>query len=221
MKWLFDEIISLRMKNSALEQENRTLLTLKNELEVLRAETVALKALAYRDEVTGLWNRRYFNERLDEEMNRVHRHPNRELSILIIDIDNFKKINDMLGHDVGDEMLRWASETLLSHLRGCDICCRWGGDEFAIILPDTGSFGVTRVIERLKEACSKTQLPSHLPRITISIGCATWPHCGSSASVLLKMADAAMYHDKYQQKSQLIRDFDQEAAHSSAHFGHH
>ena len=111
---------------------------------------LALAEQATRDPLTGLRNRRYFDETLADHLAAARRYE-RELSLVIFDIDHFKQINDTQGHDAGDAALRQFADLLKSTARKADIVCRHGGDEFAVILPETGRASAERFIERLSK----------------------------------------------------------------------
>jgi diguanylate cyclase (GGDEF)-like protein len=157
-----------------------------------------LKYLAENDPMTGLSNRHYFEERLHIAISRAQRFDSK-VGLLFLDIDNFKLINDSLGHDIGDQILQQVATRLLEVIREGDIVCRLGGDEFALIVHDIEtetSLAVLaqRIIEslRIPIALAKTQ---HF--ITCSIGIATYPNCAQNAEDMLKHADLAMYHVKH------------------------
>jgi diguanylate cyclase (GGDEF)-like protein len=176
----------LRRKNATLR---RTL-----------ARLLAFRAMAYRDPLTGLRNRRYFDERLAEEVERAHRNFGGGPSVIAIDINSFKQINDLEGHRAGDEVLKWVAAFLESTTRSYDICCRTGGDEFMAILPATGEDGCARLIQRLREKLSRTN--RKLGRaLGLSIGSASWSGAGTTVEALVAAADAAMYLDKRRQKA--------------------
>jgi len=179
-----------------------SLAELARENAALRRRVVELEAfrtLAYRDPLTGLWNRRYFDERMAEELDRARRHPARRLSIMIIDVNEFKRLNDSLGHAEGDRALCWVAAFLKSHLRAHDVCCRVGGDEFAVILPEVGEDGCDTLATRLREQLAwDGTLPAFA--IGLSIGTATLPTEACSGEDLMRAADRAMYHDKQRQK---------------------
>ena len=162
-------------------------------------ELEAFRTLAYRDPLTGLWNRRYFDERIAEELDRARRNPARKLSIMIIDVNDFKRLNDSLGHAEGDRALSWVAAFLKGHLRAHDVCCRIGGDEFAVILPEVGEDGCETLANRLRE---KLGWDGTLPAFSIglSIGSATLPTEVCSGDELMRAADRAMYRDKQRQK---------------------
>jgi diguanylate cyclase (GGDEF)-like protein len=175
-----------------LARENATLRRRLVELE-------AFRTLAYRDPLTGLWNRRYFDERMAEELDRARRNPSRRLSIMMIDVNDFKRLNDSLGHTEGDRALCWVAAFLKSHLRAHDVCCRVGGDEFAVILPEVGEDGCDTLANRLRE---KLGWDGTLPAFAIglSIGTATLPTEVCTGEELMRAADRAMYRDKQRQK---------------------
>jgi diguanylate cyclase (GGDEF)-like protein len=184
-----------------------SLAELARENAALRRRVVELEAyrtLAYRDPLTGLWNRRYFDERIAEELDRARRNPSRRLSIMIIDVNDFKRLNDSLGHAEGDRALCWVASFLKSHLRAHDVCCRVGGDEFAVILPEVGEDGCDTLTARLRE---KLAWDGTLPAFAIglSIGSATLPTSVCTGEDLMRAADHAMYRDKQRQKDQSRR----------------
>ncbi|MDZ8119410.1 GGDEF domain-containing protein [Pontiella agarivorans] len=109
---------------------------------------LALTKQATRDWLTGLYNRRYFEETLNDHLSAAQRY-NRELSLILFDIDRFKQINDTSGHAAGDAALKAFADTLNSTARAADIVCRFGGDEFAVILPETGSSNAWKFVERV------------------------------------------------------------------------
>ena len=155
-----------------------------------------LSELANNDDLTGLKNRRRFNERLREEIGRAERCRQRgergELSLALLDIDYFKRVNDTYGHAAGDETLVGISRILAETLRPSDVVARYGGEEFAFLLPDTGEEGVRRAAERCREAVANWSAP-HCP-ITVSLGVATWS--GEDAQALLVRSDVALYAAK-------------------------
>src|SRR5579864_3457966 len=115
-----------------------------------------VRQLAYIDGLTGIFNRRYFETRIAEEMERARRY-NTSLAIIMIDIDHFKRLNDEFGHLLGDEVLRQASSIFSQQLRKIDVVCRYGGEEFSLILPQTGSDQAVRVAEKLRQTVETWQ----------------------------------------------------------------
>jgi len=145
--------------------------------------------LSVRDGLTGLFNRRYFNELIMVEVNRLKRSP-AALSLLMLDIDNFKNYNDTQGHPAGDIFLKDAAKVFKNSVRVIDIVCRYGGEEFVIILPQTDKMSAEIIAERLR-----VQVELYLPS-TVSIGIASIPEDAQEASVLIKKADDALYQAK-------------------------
>jgi diguanylate cyclase (GGDEF)-like protein len=164
------------------------------------AELEAFRTLAYKDPLTGLWNRRYFDERLAEEVDRTRRNQTRQLSLMVVDVNDFKRLNDEEGHAEGDRALRAVAGFLRSHLRAHDVCCRAGGDEFAVILPDVGRQGSEMLMARLRNSLAWDSAERALS-VGLSVGAATLADEISSADHLVQAADWAMYRDKRRQKT--------------------
>ncbi len=157
-----------------------------------------LRDQSIRDVLTGLFNRRYMLETCRREFSRAAR-AGQSISILSIDIDHFKKYNDNHGHDAGDMVLRAVGNCLENLFRNEDIPCRFGGEEFVVILPGADADAALRRAEQLR---SKTEeivvryLEKNLPRITVSIGVAVFPEAGDNPQAVLKGADEALYRAK-------------------------
>jgi len=186
------------------EDLNAQILRLSRQNAALRREVAKLqpfRAMAYRDPLTGLWNRRYFEERLNEEQSRSQRAGSgRRFSVLVVDINDFKAINDDHGHPVGDALLKWAGDFLATHLRTHDVPCRTGGDEFAVLLPDVSNEDAARLVARLREQLVVANRSREIP-LGMSLGTATWPDAGTTTADLIAQADEEMYADKRRQKS--------------------
>jgi diguanylate cyclase (GGDEF)-like protein/PAS domain S-box-containing protein len=158
-----------------------------------------LRQQAIHDQLTSLFNRRYLDETLPRELHLAERR-NAELSIVMLDIDGFKQFNDSFGHAPGDALLRDFGHVLREHLRKSDISCRYGGDEFVLVLPDSSIADTQERMEQirvflkgLKKIHAGEQLPS---MISLSAGIAYMPEHGTTASALLRAADEAMYAAK-------------------------
>ncbi len=149
--------------------------------------------LAGTDSLTGVFNRTYFNLHFAEEMQRAHRyhHP---LSLAIVDIDNFKAINDALGHNFGDKVLILITLRLKRGLRASDILFRHGGDELAIMMPETSAHDAHQVLTRIVEAMRTIRLKDH--PLTVSVGIATWPEDAHNGPALVRVADDHLYAAK-------------------------
>ncbi|HET9282075.1 MAG TPA: diguanylate cyclase [Candidatus Angelobacter sp.] len=151
-----------------------------------------MKQLAYVDGLTGIHNRRYFEMRIVEELERAGRFQGR-MSLIMLDIDNFKRMNDEFGHLLGDEMLRAVSSILKQQLRKMDMVCRYGGDEFAIVVPETTGESAMRVAEKLRRQVETHFFPGVPRPVTISCGVADYPAHGVTRDEVVAAADAALY----------------------------
>lgn len=156
-----------------------------------------LHQLATTDPLTGLWNRRYFLERAEQLLRYAHRHK-QEVTIALVDVDHFKRINDNHGHDAGDAMLRTVAEVLQDVMRETDLYCRWGGEEFLLALPHTTGEDALGVLERLRSAMSAVVLEhgDALIRATLSAGVSDWRASESTLDQAVRRADRALYRAK-------------------------
>ena len=172
-----------------------------------------LETLSYRDELTGLVNRRGFNEQFSVEFNRSRRY-SRPLSLLMIDIDGFKQVNDELGHLYGDFVLASIARMLASGVRESDIVARQGGDEFVIVLPETDQEAATSVAEKLWGRIREHTISHNGTQLaaTVSVGVATLPPTEMSMDGLISQADEALYAAKRAGKDLFASDPMQTAA---------
>jgi diguanylate cyclase (GGDEF)-like protein len=159
-------------------------------------ETLHIQSI--RDPLTGLYNRRYMEESLEREIRRADR-KQRPLAALMIDLDHFKRFNDTLGHAAGDALLRAVGNFLQSRLRKDDIVCRYGGEEFTIIMPESSLEIARQRAERLREDVKQLDVAVNgqfLGSVTFSVGIACFPEHGTSTDQILRAADVALYRAK-------------------------
>lgn len=160
-----------------------------------------LSQLASTDELTGLSNRRRFIEAFHMEMARVRR-TSQPLSLLMVDVDHLKQVNDTHGHPAGDAAIRHVSEALRRGRRGTDVTARLGGEEFAILLPDTERMGAVKAAERIRRELAESEVPL-VGTVTVSIGVATAPEETSDEKVLLRISDERLYAAKAAGRNQV------------------
>ncbi len=174
--------------------------TYRQKYEVLQQRVV-------RDALTGLYNRSFFDDVLPGEVQRTY-HLGHSLALLIIDVDNFKQYNDTYGHPEGDEVLKFVSATLVENLRSSDLACRYGGDEFALILPDCdprfAALTSERIRTRLADGWERHKPPLRGDRITLTIGIALLPEEAPSAAELVRMADERLLQGKRAGRDHII-----------------
>ena len=167
---------------------------------------LTLQQQAIRDPLTGLYNRRYMAESLSRELHRAKR-KNLPLSVMMMDIDHFKTFNDSYGHDMGDAVLRELGTFLTHNARAEDIACRYGGEEFLLIFPETTLDSILVRAEQLHEGIGKiaiTKQGQTTGNITVSIGVACFPEHGESSPDIIRAADSAMYQAKSAGRNQLV-----------------
>jgi diguanylate cyclase (GGDEF)-like protein/PAS domain S-box-containing protein len=158
----------------------------------------SLETMAFHDPLTRLANRRKFEEETERAMQQTWE-SGKHFAILYFDLNRFKTVNDTLGHDVGDELLKYVAARISSILRKPDLLARMGGDEFAVLLHDTDEIGVERVVERMLTSVERPfHIEEHTLTIGLSIGAAFYPADGKSLAQLLRHADSAMYRAKSQ-----------------------
>jgi diguanylate cyclase (GGDEF)-like protein len=170
---------------------------LQIELEETNAQlakaNVRLEVLAVTDGLTGLKNRRAFQEKLQEEVGRVARY-SAPFSLLLLDVDHFKQFNDTFGHPAGDGVLRDVARLLKESSRSTDFVARYGGEEFVILLPNTDQQGSLLLAEKVRKAVERSDWRDR--PISVSIGVATMSTANGDGMVLVKEADAALYRSK-------------------------
>ncbi len=162
-----------------------------------------VKQLAYLDGLTGIFNRRYFELRMVEEIERARRFQ-AGLAVVMVDIDQFKHLNDEFGHLLGDEVLRQVSSIFHQQLRKIDVVCRFGGEEFAILLSQTNAQHAKAVADKLRCLVEAWQFPGVPRPVTISAGVSTYPEHGATRDELVKAADAGLYAAKQGGRNRVV-----------------
>jgi len=185
----------------------RTQLRRKRYQDRLRHNVQLSLEMAITDQLTGLHNRRYMSRHLDTLIAGAAK-TGKPIAFLIFDIDHFKKVNDTYGHDIGDEVLREFASRIAANVRGIDLACRYGGEEFVVVMPDTDVEFAYSVAERLRKSVETTpfdisRAPHHL-NVTISIGIAGSKMPGDTASALLHRADQALYRAKHDGRNRVV-----------------
>lgn len=190
-----------RMARALKAQRDNLEAAVEERTRELRDANVRLEKLAITDGLTGAFNHRRFQEALAQEVMRSAR-TSRNLSVLMVDVDHFKRFNDTHGHPAGDELLRRLSATLGNGLRVTDLLARYGGEEFAILLPETGREEAFQVAERLRDSVEREL--GDQSRVTVSIGVATSGTDGEGSQAVLSAADRALYEAKRRGRNQVV-----------------
>jgi diguanylate cyclase (GGDEF)-like protein len=165
-----------------------------------------LRGQAIRDALTGLFNRRYLEETLDREMQRVRRRGGK-LGLMMLDLDFFKQFNDTYGHEAGDALLSSLGNLLRTRIRAEDIACRYGGEEFILILPEITLETLLKRAEAIRQGVANLQVHYRgqvLGNISISVGVALFPDHGDNRDDLLLAVDAALYQAKKQGRNTVV-----------------
>ncbi|HWA61051.1 MAG TPA: PleD family two-component system response regulator [Caulobacteraceae bacterium] len=203
----FNDILTRPIDPQELAARARSQIKSKRYTDFLRNNLDHSLELAVTDQLTGLHNRRYMTGQLGALVNRAARGGD-PVSALMIDIDHFKKINDSFGHDIGDEVLREFAVRLASNVRAVDLPCRYGGEEFMVIMPDTTLADAERIAERIRRHVAGSPFRvaggTELLTVTISIGVASTTGAGDHAEALLKRADEAVYEAKAAGRNKVI-----------------
>jgi two-component system cell cycle response regulator len=169
----------------------------------LRDQSAEFARMSRIDALTGLYNRRHLEERLREADSAGLRH-GRDLSVVMVDIDHFKQVNDTQGHQGGDDVLREFTQRLQAQVRGEDVAGRWGGEEFLVILPETDIDGATTLAERIRASVASAPF-THGPHrfvVTISAGCAAG--AAGDTDELVRRADVALYRAKAEGRNRVL-----------------
>ena len=201
-----DDFLAKPFAEAEVRARAGAMLRIKTLQDQLRTAKRECERLSVTDGLTGIYNRRHFEERLREEFSRSQRH-GASLSLIMLDLDHFKALNDGHGHPFGDRVLRETAELISTSIRDHDICGRYGGEEFAIVLPSTNLQGAAAVAERFltrmrgktyRTCAEETAGPAAEVRVTASVGVACHPSSGvvRGAVHLIELADKALYRAK-------------------------
>ena len=194
----FEQATLSRRANAVAERVSLALANLKLR-ELLRNQSI-------RDPLTGLYNRRYLEESLNRELHRAHR-AGRNVSLVMLDLDHFKHFNDTFGHQVGDILLKEVAEVIRNRVRAGDLACRYGGEEFSLIIAEVDTEGTHKCVESIREAIKHLSLNHRgqtLGTITVSAGIATFPAHGNTSEDLIRAADDALYQAKKSGRDRIV-----------------
>jgi diguanylate cyclase (GGDEF)-like protein len=194
-----DQLEALARQASAVGERISLALANLRLREVLRSQSI-------RDPLTGLFNRRYMEESLEREMRRATRN-DECVSLLMLDIDHFKQFNDTFGHQAGDTLLRAVGDFLSQRTRGQDVACRYGGEEFVLILAGAAADDGCKRAELLREELKQLTVlhaGQVLGRISVSIGTSAFPGQGATGEELLRAADEALYRAKAEGRDRVV-----------------
>ncbi len=208
----------LDLKVSPLYDSNRNFigrLMVWRDITPLKKAQIELQEQAIRDPLTGLYNRRYLQERLEVELARAKRE-NQPISFIMVDIDHFKNVNDAFGHSAGDVILQKLATQLLSRTRIGDIVCRYGGEEFLVVLPNVTAETAHQVAERWRKSFPGSTMPLEYTDVkaTISCGISEFPVHGNTSEELISTADKALYHAKQTGRNRVTVWHDELADHA-------
>ncbi|WP_375597343.1 PleD family two-component system response regulator [Devosia sp. Naph2] len=203
-----NDYISRPVERNELQARVRTQIRRHRYAMELRESVNNTMALAVTDELTGLYNRRYFDRHLNVMLNKAQEQ-DRDIALMILDIDHFKAVNDNHGHDVGDAVLREFAARLKRNIRGVDLACRFGGEEFVVLMPDTDTGQAEAVAERVRQAMAEKPFevgPSRPLSVTVSAGVALKDNQVDTPEGMIKRADVALYRAKREGRNRVIFD---------------
>ncbi|MDY6851208.1 MAG: GGDEF domain-containing protein [Thermodesulfobacteriota bacterium] len=193
------------MFNSLYNELQDKMLQLNSYSKKLINSNVKLSELAITDSLTDLFNKRHFQLRLTEEVSRAKRH-NLDLALIMIDVDFFKQYNDTLGHQAGDKMLRYIGLMIRKSIRESDLAFRYGGDEFAVLLPQCGLKNAKEIARQLVDAVERIYSKPHgrVPRVKISISCGVAQYNNKGVEEFVAKADKCLYKAKARGRGRVV-----------------
>ncbi|AVF05314.1 MULTISPECIES: PleD family two-component system response regulator [Devosia] len=203
-----NDYISRPVERNELQARVRTQIRRHRYAMELRESVNNTMALAVTDELTGLYNRRYFDRHLNVMLSKAQEQ-DRDIALMILDIDHFKAVNDNHGHDVGDAVLREFAARLRRNIRGVDLACRFGGEEFVVLMPDTDTGQAEAVAERVRQSMVEKPFevgPTRPLSVTVSAGVALKESQADTPETLVKRADVALYRAKREGRNRVIFD---------------
>jgi two-component system cell cycle response regulator len=203
-----NDFIMRPVERNELAARTRTQLRRHRYALELRQSVTNTMALAITDDLTGLYNRRYFDRHLSVMLGKAQ-NLDRDMALMILDIDHFKLVNDTHGHGIGDAVLREFSSRLKRSIRGVDLACRFGGEEFVVLMPDTDFHQADLIAERVRQAIGDRPFDVGAGRpvtVTVSIGVALNEALSDTPDSLIRRADVALYRAKHEGRNRVIFD---------------
>jgi two-component system cell cycle response regulator len=203
-----NDFISRPIERNELKARVRTQIRRHRYAMELRQSVNNTIALAVTDDLTGLYNRRYFDRHLSVLLGKAQAQE-RNMAVMILDIDHFKSVNDTYGHDAGDMVLREFSARVKRNIRGVDLACRFGGEEFVVLMPDTDVLNAELVAERVRQAIAEKAFDVNSSRplvVTVSVGVSFIESQVDTPETLIKRADLALYRAKREGRNRVILD---------------
>jgi two-component system cell cycle response regulator len=203
-----NDFISRPVERNELAARVRTQIRRQRYALELRQSVSNTMALAVTDDMTGLYNRRYFDRHLGVMLGKAQAQE-RDMAVMLLDIDHFKTVNDTHGHDIGDAVLKEFSLRLKRNIRGVDLACRFGGEEFVVLMPDTDFRQAEAVAERVREAVADRGFEVGTARpltVTVSVGVTLQESLADTPETLIKRADVALYRAKREGRNRVVFD---------------
>lgn len=203
-----NDFISRPVERNELAARVRTQIRRQRYAMELRQSVSNTMALAVTDDMTGLYNRRYFDRHLGVMLGKAQSQE-RDMALMILDIDHFKAVNDTYGHDIGDAVLKEFASRLKRNIRGVDLACRFGGEEFVVLMPDTDYAQAELVAERVRQSISERVFEVNAGRplaVTVSAGVTLNENASDTPESLIKRADVALYRAKREGRNRVVFD---------------